>query len=155
MVMRVRDALKSKTPSLVSATSSACTRRLTQSPTPRRSNPSGGSGTIPAPRRTCPPRTQVIHNPKKSSQPMRPSMTRPSNGLGSWTQILMLGSARRLLKVLQAGPQETPWFATSPSMERHNPIIQTQCDCPWMTWTSGKSLTTSNQTSMICAGFTS
>ena len=85
MVMRVRDLLKSKTPSLVLAMSSAHTRRLTQSPTPkRRSNPSGGSGTNPAPRGTCPPRTQAIHLSKKSSQLMRPSVTKPGNGLSSW-----------------------------------------------------------------------
>ena len=62
----------------------------------------------PAPRTTCPPRTQVGHLPRKSSQLTRPSATRPGNELGSWTQILMLGGAKRLLRALQAGPQETP-----------------------------------------------
>ena len=33
---------------------------------------------------------------------------RPDNGLGNWTQILMLGGTRRLLKALQDGPPETP-----------------------------------------------
>ena len=109
MATRVRDALQSKTLSLVSATSSACMRRLTQSLTSmRRSNPSGGSSSNSAPRRTHPPRTRAIHLPKKSNQRMRPSMTRPGNGISSWTQILMLGGTRRLLKALQAGLQETP-----------------------------------------------
>ena len=109
MAKRGKDTLKSRTPSLALATSSVHMRRLTQSPTPgRRSSPSSGSGTNPAPRRTCLPRTQVGHLPRKSSQPTKHSMTRPSKELSSWTQILMLGSTRRLLKASQAGPPETP-----------------------------------------------
>ena len=48
MVKRGKDVLRPKTPLLVLATSSAHMRRLTQSPTPVRSNPSGGSSASPA-----------------------------------------------------------------------------------------------------------
>ena len=44
---------------------------------------------------------------------------------------------------------------TSPSMERHNPIIQTWWAYPWTTCTNAKSLMASDQTSMICASSTS
>ena len=39
---------------------------------------------------------------------LRHSTMRPGKGLGSWTHILMLGIAKRLLKVPRAGPPETP-----------------------------------------------
>ena len=84
-------------------------RTLTQSLTPeRRSSLYGRSGTNPAPWRACLPRTQVGHLLRKSSQLMKHSVTRPSKELDSWTQISMLGGARRLLKALQAGPPEAP-----------------------------------------------
>ena len=109
MVKRGKDTLKSKTPSLALAMSLVHTRTLTQSLTPgRRSSPSGRSGTNPAPRRACLPRTQVGHLSRKSSQPTKHSVTRPGKELDSWAQISMLGSARRLLKASQAGPPETP-----------------------------------------------
>ena len=99
MAKRVRDAFKSITPSLVLATSLAHTRRWMQSPTlGRRSSPSGRSDANPAPRRTCPPRTRASHPLRKSSQLTRPSMTRLSNGLSSWTQILMLGGTKKIAK---------------------------------------------------------
>ena len=41
------------------------------------------------------------------------------------------------------------------SMERHNPIIQTQWGCPWTTCVNTKSSMASNQTSTICAASTS
>ena len=88
MVKRGKDALKSKTPSLALAKSSVHMRTLTQNPTlGRRSSPSSRSGTNPAPRRACLPRTQVGHLLRKSSQLMKHSMTRPDKELGSWTQI--------------------------------------------------------------------
>ena len=62
----------------------------------------------PSPKEDMPSKTQVSHLPWKGSQPTRLSMTRPSNGLGSWTQILMLGVIRRLLKASWAGPQGSP-----------------------------------------------
>ena len=62
----------------------------------------------PSLRRTRPPRTRASHLPRKSSQLTKHSMTRPSKGLDSWTQILMLGSIRRLLKASWAGPRGTP-----------------------------------------------
>ena len=100
MAKRGKDALKSKTPSPILAKSLVCMRTLTQSPTPgRRSSPFGRSGANLVPRRACLPRTRVGHLLRKSSQPMKHSMTRP---------IPMLGGARRLLKALQAGPPETP-----------------------------------------------
>ena len=108
MVKRGKDTLKSKTPSLALAKSLVCTRTLTQSLTPgRRSSPSSRSSTNPAPKRACLPRTRVGHLPRKSSQLIKHSMTRPGKELSSWTQISMLGSARRLLKASQAGPPET------------------------------------------------
>ena len=73
----------------------------------RRSNPPGGSGANPAPRRTHPPRSRASHLLRKISQPMRSSMTRPGNGLSSWTQTSILGGARRLQKALQAQPLDT------------------------------------------------
>ena len=156
MEKRGKDALKSKTPTLTLATSSVCMRRLTQSLTPgRRSSPSSRSGTNPTPRSTRLPRTRVGHPLRKSSQPTKHSATRPSKEFGSWTQILMLGSTRRLLKASQAGPPKTPRSVTSPSMGRCNPIIQTQWGHPWITWASARSSTVSGLTSMICAGSTS
>ena len=108
MAKRGKDAHLSRTPSLALATSLVCIRRLMQSLTPgKRSNPSGGSGTNLAPRRTHLPRTQVGHLPRKSSQLTKHSMTRPCKELDSLTQISMLGSARRLPKASHAGPPDT------------------------------------------------
>ena len=58
----------------------------------------------PSPKEDTPCKESSESSSEESSQPMRLSATRPGNGLGSWTQISMLGGARRLLKVLQAGP---------------------------------------------------
>ena len=99
MGKRGKDALKSKTPSLALVTSLVCTRKLAQSPTlGRRSSPSGRSGTNPAPRRTCPPRTRVGHLPRNSSQPTKHSATRPGKGLGSWTQNFDAWWCRKIVK---------------------------------------------------------
>ena len=60
MAKKGKGALLSKTPSLGSAKSLVCMRTLTQSLTlGRRSSLAHRSGTNPAPRRTCLPRTQM------------------------------------------------------------------------------------------------
>ena len=83
MATRVRDALKSKAPSLVLATSSACTRRLTQSLTLRRSNPSSGSGANPAPRDT--PSKDLSDSSSEEEQPTDEAL---HNKAWQWAQQL-------------------------------------------------------------------
>ena len=104
MVKKSKGALLSKTPSLASAKSLVLMRTLTWSLIlRRRSSPAGGSSANPAQGRTHLQRTQVNHLLRKNSQPMKHSMTKPNKKLGSWIQISMPGSARRLLKASQAG----------------------------------------------------
>ena len=55
-----------------------------------------------------PPRNPANHLLRKSHPQMRHSPMRPGKELSSWTQISMLGITKRLLKVSQAGPPETP-----------------------------------------------
>ena len=45
---------------------------------------------------------------EEEPQQTRHSMMRPGKKLGCWTQVSMLGIAKRLLKALWAGPPETP-----------------------------------------------
>ena len=60
------------------------------------------------PKEDSPPK-ESSESPSEEELPqMRHSTMRPSKKLGSWTHISMLGTAKRLLKALQAGPQETP-----------------------------------------------
>ena len=59
------------------------------------------------PPRTVHPRNPVSHLRKSRSQ-MRHSAMRPGRKLDSWTHISMVGTVKRLLKVSQAGPPETP-----------------------------------------------
>ena len=104
-----RHALKLMTPSPALAKSSVHTRTQTPSLTPgKRSSPSSKSGTKQVSRRTAPPRNPVSHLLRMSLPPMRHSVIKPGKELDSWTHVSMLGVAKRLLKVLWAGPPETP-----------------------------------------------
>ena len=62
----------------------------------------------PSPKEDTPPRNQVSHLLRKRHQQTRHSTMRPGKELGSWTQILMLGATKRLLKVSWAGSPEAP-----------------------------------------------
>ena len=109
MAKRGRNALKLKTPSLALARSLVDMRTQTQSPTPgRKPSHSGKSSIQKAPRRTAPLRHLANHLLKKSCQQTRHSAMRPGKKLSCWRHILMLGITKRLLKMLLAGPQETP-----------------------------------------------
>ena len=55
-----------------------------------------------------PPRNPVNHLLKKSCPETRHCTMRPGKELSSWTYVLMLGIAKRLLKASQAGPPEAP-----------------------------------------------
>ena len=61
-----------------------------------------------SPKEYSPPRNPVNHLLRKSHPQMRHSTMRPGKELSSWTHVLMLGVAKRLLKVSWAGPPETP-----------------------------------------------
>ena len=58
----------------------------------------------PSPKEDTPSK-DLSESSSKEEQPTNEALhDKAQNWLGSWTQILMLGGARRLLKALQAGP---------------------------------------------------